>query len=107
MLTFGSHGLYEWLTTDDQRLDLLGICPEIVLGKYIAITSIDSGTFLPTDERRVGRVGARLHTARRFATLTVSRVTAMTSGTSSSLHPASGTAILGGTFLNCLKRRDR
>lgn len=49
MFAFGSHGLYEWLATDDQRFDPLEICPEIVLGKYVAVTSIDSGTFLPND----------------------------------------------------------
>lgn len=51
MLTFGSQGLYEWLVTD-QQFDLLQICPEVVLGKYIAITSIDSGPFVPTDEEK-------------------------------------------------------
>lgn len=49
MLTVGSQGLYEWLVTD-QQFDLLQICPEVVLGKYIAITSIDSGPLSPTDE---------------------------------------------------------
>jgi hypothetical protein len=49
MLTVGSQGLYEWLVTDHQ-FDLLQICPEVVLGKYIAITSIDSGPLVPTDE---------------------------------------------------------
>jgi hypothetical protein len=49
MLTVGSQGLYEWLVTDRQ-FDLLQICPEVVLGKYIAVTSIDSGPLVPTDE---------------------------------------------------------
>jgi hypothetical protein len=49
MLTVGSQGLYEWLVTD-QQFDLLQICPEVVVGKYIAITSIDSGALVPTDE---------------------------------------------------------
>lgn len=49
MLTVGSQGLYEWLVTD-QQFDLLQLCPEVVLGKYIAITSIDSGPLAPTDE---------------------------------------------------------
>ncbi len=48
MLTVGSEGLYEWLVTD-QEFDLLEICPAVVLGKYVAITSIDSGQFVPTD----------------------------------------------------------
>ena len=49
MLVFGSQGLYEWLVTD-QQFDLLQACPEVALGKYIAITSIDSSPLLPTDE---------------------------------------------------------
>ena len=49
MLTVGSQGLYEWLVTD-QQIDLLQLCPEVVLGKYIAVTSIDSGPLVPTDE---------------------------------------------------------
>ncbi|MGA7568905.1 MAG: hypothetical protein WBW53_22825 [Terriglobales bacterium] len=49
MLTVGSEGLYEWLVSDRQ-FDLVQICPEIVVGKYVAITSIDSGPLAPTDE---------------------------------------------------------
>jgi hypothetical protein len=48
MLTVGSEGLYEWLVSD-QQFDLLQLCPEVVLGKYVAITSIDSGSFAPTE----------------------------------------------------------
>jgi hypothetical protein len=51
MITVGSQGLYEWLVTD-QDFDLLQLCPEVVLGKYVAVTSIDSGTFVPTDAER-------------------------------------------------------
>jgi hypothetical protein len=49
MLTVGSQGHYEWLVTD-QQFDLLQLCPDVVFGKYIAITSIDSGQVVPTDE---------------------------------------------------------
>src|SRR5579872_356686 len=49
MLTLGSQGVYEWLVTDEQ-FDLLQLCPEIVLGKYVAVTSIDSGQLMPTDK---------------------------------------------------------
>jgi hypothetical protein len=49
MLTVGSQWPYEWLVTDDD-FDLLELCPEIVLGKYVAISSIDSGEVVPTDE---------------------------------------------------------
>jgi len=51
MLTVGSQGVYEWLVTDRQ-LDLLRICPAVVLGKYIAITSFDSGPLVPTREEK-------------------------------------------------------
>lgn len=49
MLTIPSQGPYEWLATDE-NFDLLQLCPKIVLGKYVAITSIDSGEFVPTDQ---------------------------------------------------------
>lgn len=49
MLTVGSQSHYEWLVTD-QQFDLLQLCPEIVLGRYLAITSTDSGQLVPTDE---------------------------------------------------------
>jgi hypothetical protein len=51
MLTVGSQGLYDWLVTD-QQFDLLQVCPEVVLGKYVAITSIDSGQLVPTDKEK-------------------------------------------------------
>jgi hypothetical protein len=49
MLTVGSQALYEWLVTDRQ-FDLLQICPDVALGKYIAITSFDSGPLVLTNE---------------------------------------------------------
>jgi hypothetical protein len=49
MLSLGSQGAYEWLVTDE-NLDLLQLCPEIVLAKYVAVTSIDSGHFVPTEQ---------------------------------------------------------
>jgi hypothetical protein len=58
MLTVGSHGIYEWLVTD-QQFDLLQTCPEVVLGKYIAITSIDSGQLVPTAEEMAAGWKAR------------------------------------------------
>jgi hypothetical protein len=51
MLTVGSQQSYEWLVTD-QQFDLLRVCPDIVLGKYIAITSFDSGPLVLTDEEK-------------------------------------------------------
>ena len=58
MLTVGSQGIYEWLVTDES-FDLLQICPDIVLGKYVAITSIDSGELVPTEKESVA--GWRSH----------------------------------------------
>jgi len=49
MFTLGSQSGYEWLVTDE-NLDLLELCPEIVLGKYVAVTSIDSGELILTDK---------------------------------------------------------
>jgi hypothetical protein len=52
MLTVGSQGLYEWLVTDE-NFDLLQLCPNIVLGKYVAVTSIDSGQLVPNEMEMV------------------------------------------------------
>lgn len=51
MLATGSEGDYEWLVTD-QQFDLLEVCPQIVIGKYVSITSIDSGPLLPNDAEK-------------------------------------------------------
>jgi hypothetical protein len=57
MLSLGSQGAYEWLVTDE-NFDLLQLCPEIVLAKYVAVSSIDSGHFVLQSKRRplAGRV---------------------------------------------------
>jgi hypothetical protein len=40
----GALGAYQWLTTYQHDLDtLLQSCPQTFLGKYIAVTSLDSG----------------------------------------------------------------
>ena len=40
----GRHGEYRWLTsTEDYNGTILRLCPEIVLGKFAAITSVDGG----------------------------------------------------------------
>jgi len=51
-ITVGAHADYEWLVTEQYLEDLLKFCPEIVLGKYLAVTSNDSGHFYPTEEER-------------------------------------------------------
>lgn len=49
MFAVGSEDSYEWLVTDED-FDLLELCPVIVLGKYVAVTSLDSGQLIPTDK---------------------------------------------------------
>jgi hypothetical protein len=49
MFTVGSQDNYQWLVTDG-NFDLLKLCPEIVLGRYVAVTSIDSGQLVLTDK---------------------------------------------------------
>jgi hypothetical protein len=41
--TVGSHGAYQWLTTDCPLDELLRLRPSVVLEKYVAITAEDSG----------------------------------------------------------------
>jgi len=48
----GSHGNYDWLTTQRDLGELLRLCPELVLGKYLAVTSRDSGPLHITDSER-------------------------------------------------------
>jgi hypothetical protein len=48
----GTHREYGWIVADPHLDDLLRLVPEIVLGKYVAVTSIDSGPLIPTDEER-------------------------------------------------------
>ncbi|MGA7791730.1 MAG: hypothetical protein WCA19_01745 [Candidatus Acidiferrales bacterium] len=49
----GSHAAFLWLTTEQHDLDsLLRGCPQAFLGKYIAVTSHDSGPLTPTEEER-------------------------------------------------------
>jgi hypothetical protein len=49
----GSRGGYAWLTTTSHDFDsLLGLCPNAVLGKYVAVTSFDSGSLDLNDEEK-------------------------------------------------------
>jgi len=58
----GSHGQYEWLTSEDHELaDLMRCCPETVLGKHIVVISIDSGSLeLIEEQKAVGGKHARI-----------------------------------------------
>jgi hypothetical protein len=47
----GSRGRYSWLTSADHDLDyLLMSCPQIVLGRYLAVTSFDSGSLVSNED---------------------------------------------------------
>jgi hypothetical protein len=46
----GTHGSYEWLCTRDNGIDdLLHACPQAVVGKFVAVTSFDSGPLALSD----------------------------------------------------------
>lgn len=48
----GSEGDYAWLVATCSLDDLLSVCPETVIGKFVAVTAFDSGPLLPTQEER-------------------------------------------------------
>ena len=49
----GASGDYHWLTSVDHKItDLLRLCPDVVLHRYLAVTSIDSGALHLTEEER-------------------------------------------------------
>jgi len=53
MKFMGSHGSYRWLVT--QQVDLTTLvesCPPCLAGKYVAVTSLDSGPLVLTDEEK-------------------------------------------------------
>jgi hypothetical protein len=50
----GSHGAYRWLVTlQDDLPKLLASCPQSLAGKYIAVTSLDSGPMILTEEEKI------------------------------------------------------
>jgi len=54
-IVLGSRGDYDWLVSEHTLDDLLRLCPEIVLGKYLAVTSFDSGSLsLSSEEEASG-----------------------------------------------------
>ena len=59
-LIVGCHGDYEWLVADCTLGDLLDNCPDLVLGKYLAITSFDSGPLHINDVRNPSGWESRL-----------------------------------------------
>ncbi len=50
----GEHGEYQWITMVECDVSkLLRMCPDVVLGKYLAVTSSDSGTLRLTERESV------------------------------------------------------
>ena len=50
----GSRGSFFWLTATEYQLhDVITSCPEVVLSKYIAVTSFDSGSLVPNEDETV------------------------------------------------------
>lgn len=50
----GSRGGFSWLTTTEYELhDLITSCPEVVLNKYIAVTSFDSGRLVLNEDETI------------------------------------------------------
>jgi hypothetical protein len=49
----GSHGDYQWLSMVDCDIStLLRLCPDVVFGKYLAVTSTDSGPLRLSDQEK-------------------------------------------------------
>lgn len=55
----GSHGVYQWLVCGNSLDKLLQLCPEVVIGKHVAVTSFDSGSLPLNAEERVAGWEAR------------------------------------------------
>jgi len=50
-LEIGTTGEYQWLTATKESIDsILSACPQVVLDKYLAITSLDSGPVALSEE---------------------------------------------------------
>jgi hypothetical protein len=45
----GAHGAYEWLEVDHDLGEFISLCPDAIVGKYLAITAMDSGSFAPSE----------------------------------------------------------
>ena len=51
----GAHGSYKWLEADHDLQEFLSLCPDAIVGRQIAITAVDSGSFSPSEyDRGVG-----------------------------------------------------
>ena len=55
-LQTGSHAEYRWLASADHYMDaIIELCPEVVLDRHLAVTSIDSGLAWLTDQQRLAK----------------------------------------------------
>jgi hypothetical protein len=55
-LQTGSHPPYRWLTSTGHYIDaIVECCSEVVLGRHLAVTSIDSGLPWLTDRQRLAK----------------------------------------------------
>jgi hypothetical protein len=52
LIAKGQRGEYQWLTTEFEVDRLARLCPKIILGKYLAVTSFDSGSLSPSDAEK-------------------------------------------------------
>ena len=52
LLQTGSTNGFQWLVSTDRQFDVLECCPDVVLGKCVAITSFDSGPLGLTEAQR-------------------------------------------------------
>ena len=49
----GQHGEYQWLTSgEDYMGTLVRLCPEVVIGRYVVVTSMDSGVPWLTEKQK-------------------------------------------------------
>lgn len=49
-MMMGTHGAYEWLEVDHDLGEFVSLCPSAIVGKYLAITAVDSGPFEPSEQ---------------------------------------------------------
>ena len=52
LIAKGQHGEYQWFTTEFEVDGLARLCPKIVQGKYLVVTSFDSGSLSLSDQEK-------------------------------------------------------
>ncbi len=53
-MTTGTHGAYQWLEVDHDLGEFISLCPSAIVGKYLVITAVDSGSFVPSEQDVAG-----------------------------------------------------